>query len=333
MDIFDPRPSAERAVWLARENLLHSQKSLDYLLDACEGCLPDALRTASHDFLRSLSDDSTARASGLVFTAIWRLANAIRRKDESEIHMVLTNLVMGSALSARSCRFLVGSAAGACGADRNFLHGLGDDTYETVFHDASPNAALARMHTLDDCLRRLRSIDPVLHGEVAEIVNEIYLFEATTCHSRDTLYAGSDFHRLGCLYVNAVATSKPAWFWLDKLVRESAHQVMLSLMIHDEFVLNDDSERYTSPLRKEPRTVTGIYHAMFVVYRIVHCFRRALATQTLTDAERSYIADSITQYERKFSDAHRVLIEHGKLTAGARHMLDQCRHLMQEIHA
>ena len=94
-------------------------------------------------------------------------------------------------------------------------------------------------------------------------------------------------------------------------------------MLEEEVVLNADHERYKSPCVRKV-TIAGIYHAAFVIYRIIYCFDALLKKQKLTDKESVGIRDSLLDYIRKFHDAHRVIETYGKLTSYGETLMTAC---------
>ena len=51
------------------------------------------------------------------------------------------------------------------------------------------------------------------------------------------MYAESKLNYLGCVFINTDMEEHPWYFWVDKLVHEAAHQMLLSIMIEEEVVL------------------------------------------------------------------------------------------------
>ena len=51
------------------------------------------------------------------------------------------------------------------------------------------------------------------------------------------MYLVSKLNYLGCVFINADMDEHPWYFWVEKLVHEATHQVLLSIMLEEEVVL------------------------------------------------------------------------------------------------
>lgn len=101
-------------------------------------------------------------------------------------------------------------------------------------------------------------------------------FKIKPLGSGTVIYAGSKLDYLGFVFINADMEEHPWYFLVDKLVHEVTHQVLISIMLEEEVVLNPDRERYKSPLRTKGCTLWGYTMAAFVIYRIVVVFHYLL---------------------------------------------------------
>lgn len=107
---------------------------------------------------------------------------------------------------------------------------------------------------------------------------------------------------------------------LEHIVHEAAHIHLNSILATDPLVLNDISELHTSSVRKDPRPLIGIYHAMFVSCRVLMAF----------NACRGYLNNMYmsTQYEivqEQFNKAFAICESHAKLTKLGKEILENCR--------
>jgi HEXXH motif-containing protein len=73
-------------------------------------------------------------------------------------------------------------------------------------------------------------------------------------------------------------------------------------------VLNSDDERFTAPLRPDPRPMMGIFHATFVLSRVVRVFRRLAAH----DPKR--FAASVPYFIDRFTAGHETVVKHARLS-------------------
>lgn len=156
---------------------------------------------------------------------------------------------------------------------------------------------------------------PLWWQELATLVSLIVLAESASPEHR---FAGaSAFAAWGAILVNPRAQSDLRTLALT-LIHESSHLKLFSAYLDDEIVLNDPDETYSSPLRREPRPMNGIYHAAYVLARMVD-FSEALLRSGQADAVfgqggaaglRTACDASATAFEA----AHDVIARHGRLT-------------------
>ena len=160
--------------------------------------------------------------------------------------------------------------------------------------------------------------------EIDNIVDDIYVFGVDFKDSQEMVYSGSDFDKLGCIFFNEeIFVDKDDLFILDKIIHESTHQILLSVMIHDEVVLNSDDERYPSPLRTGLRTMNGIYHAAFVLYRIARFFNQIIKKQN-TQYSYDDLISHINKNKEQFLACYDVISKNGKLTNLGSAIIENC---------
>jgi hypothetical protein len=65
----------------------------------------------------------------------------------------------------------------------------------------------------------------------------------------------------------------PVLYYLEQIIHEVAH-THLDLIIdeYDPIILNDDNSSYVSPIRHDKRPMKGVFHACFVLVRILYIF-------------------------------------------------------------
>ena len=78
------------------------------------------------------------------------------------------------------------------------------------------------------------------------------------------------------------------------------------MMGQDPMVLNPETELFPSPIRIDKRPMIGIFHASFVLARILFAFR-------ILEGNKG-VFEIIEKTERALNDCLSVIEEHGKLT-------------------
>lgn len=66
----------------------------------------------------------------------------------------------------------------------------------------------------------------------------------------------------------------PLLFYFEHIIHEASHLHLYAMMGEDPLILNEESERYSSPIRVDKRPMSGIFHAVFVLARIIRALHR-----------------------------------------------------------
>ena len=114
----------------------------------------------------------------------------------------------------------------------------------------------------------------------------------------------------GNIYIRVPAESdNHAAYYLEHIVHECAHQYLFALQLMDPVVLNDKSELYDAPIRKQKRPMDGVFHACFVLARMVRCFRK-----TNEHINEKYNSQFRERIEAWFDKSYQVVKEYGQLS-------------------
>ncbi len=128
---------------------------------------------------------------------------------------------------------------------------------------AESTAATDIIHeTLEAAARHL----PVWHDEFLALVSQV-LLSVPDAGSAKRFGGASTFDAFGAILINPrhIPTHEAA---LMSLVHESSHQRLFLYHLDDPVLLNDAEPRYRSPLRREPRPMEGVFHAVWVSARM-----------------------------------------------------------------
>jgi len=150
---------------------------------------------------------------------------------------------------------------------------------------------------------------PDFYGESKIFIKELLFFK-----SKD-LKHGTSFDLLGLIYIREKEESCTRIDMIDCLVHETAHLYLYVLSSFDEIVLNDYDETFKSPFREYERPMMGIYHAVFVIARLIMAFdvikKKAVG---LSVDEIAQITAYLEKYKKLFQASFPTIKEHGKLT-------------------
>ncbi|MPW54925.1 aKG-HExxH-type peptide beta-hydroxylase [Moraxella catarrhalis] len=289
-DIYNPNQSL--AIVLRGANNEKIVDSFYYLLDVCDEIL-------DKDFKKNIAKniefaESHSILGDILFHFINHLVKSITKNNIYEINDVFISFNKFISFYDR---------------EKIIFSGVGD----------VGNLYLNQFNKIND-----KDIDFETYMEIDNIVDDIYVFGVDFKDSQEMVYSGSDFDKLGCIFFNEeIFVDKDDLFILDKIIHESTHQILLSVMIHDEVVLNSDDERYPSPLRTGLRTMNGIYHAAFVLYRIARFFNQIIKKQN-TQYSYDDLISHINKNKEQFLACYDVISKNGKLTNLGSAIIENC---------
>nr|BET98710.1 hypothetical protein TCT1_36310 [Xenorhabdus sp. TCT-1] len=320
---FTHHPSYNQSEYLknfTQEKLL---SSLEYVLYVCDDVLDKNIISEVVDFI------SKARkkrySSGFLFYIIKEIGKAIENQSVHRIHQCFNLIPLLNITPAT--KVIVGNKENLPTGMFDFYSKINDDVYGFEYVDIEIENESLIQDSLNEAFKIIFDIDSELYREIIKIVDEFFIFRT---HKRDNniVYSGSDFNKLGTVFINEeICKSDNIYFLVDKIIHESAHQVLLSIMTLDEIVLNDDRERYPSPLRTGLRTMNGIYHAAFVLYRI-SCFFNKLVKSDPSDTKAII---NLEQNVRQFKDCYGVISNKGALTNAGKNIIDACNSEIEAI--
>lgn len=323
----DARPDASRDREVRLEVNRRFLASFDELLNAIgeSGIDVSSARRKLDDILPS------GKMSGMCHVVYDRLLASARDQDGDEIERILRIFpevpshvgqanIIGWYLDGYSTP-LHELYFDAC--DESFVR-----TYGVHFDGVnnSPEEYREARVALGQALRRMAVIDPELHAEFETLVSDVMTFHSPTMNAATSLCA------LGIIRVSHLRPGQRWTRYLENLVHEAAHQHLNYIWFFDPIILNEDSGTYASPLRREKRPLSGIFHAMFVLARTMYMIRKLEAradfdpeTETIESAYNN--AGNSASFERKFEDCWTVLKDHAKLTAAGASLMKSSREL------
>jgi hypothetical protein len=301
-------PVESRAIYLREKFNRSLIASFKYLLDICEDAIPADLVYASNQKLDSLKPEM--KLSGL-FSALHE--SLYKGAKEKNIQRIITTL---NALSEND--FIV--------EDINYLN-LNDlkneffteliqeilckempsrDVNFLSLHVAEFNKAKEAIQQGFDILKRRF---PDFFQEAQELVSEILLLSATGIKS------GTSTYLFGMIYKDPSHNLARVTDVLDLIIHEQSHLYLHMLVNDNPLVLNPPSEEYESPLRKEKRPLIGIYHATFVLGRMIYVLGEAIELHEIPGNEESYCREQIAFYKKRFDVGFATLKHHANMSS------------------
>lgn len=165
-------------------------------------------------------------------------------------------------------------------------HTLLDTDPDRDFRPVAPasKAANRAINLIDAAFELMARCDASLHDEVRSLVRLPVLAAPSSESDQDNFNGASTFFFWGGILLNA-EHDRGTLAMVDLLVHEASHLLLFGLVEGKALTRNDATERYSSPLRSDPRPIDGIFHACFVATRVAEAITRLLESGRLTAEE------------------------------------------------
>lgn len=154
----------------------------------------------------------------------------------------------------------------------------------------------------------IRETWPEAYTELCTYVKRLHFFESKTA------IGFVDFEANGTVFLRCKTINNPVKL-SEEILHEAGHVKLNCTLANAPLFLNDPGEMYSSPLRRDPRPMFGLFHQMFVLVRL-HQYYTRLVKNCLTE---NTPIDLITSH---LAQVIRVVTDHAKLTLSGKFMLD-----------
>ena len=208
-----------------------------------------------------------------------------------------------------------------------------EDRYRRLFladlHVELPDDAL-----MADCRRRfdeafelLDTGFPEMAAEIRELLREIVVAAGPEDPKALTFDGASCYMLWGAILLNARG-QKTVLDTAQALAHESGHNLLFGFSSSGPLVENADDELFSSPLRKDPRPMDGVFHATYVVARMHQTLIRLLASGVLNADQTAAAQADLAAHARNFAIGDAVVREGGRLTEVGRATIEAARDYM-----
>jgi HEXXH motif-containing protein len=272
---------------------------------------------------------SEARFPPSTFALYYDLVPALEEGDYDAAQRLFSELAKERPVEASISVQALGEGRSARHAKR--YRRMMDSDPAATFEMLPPSPAISNAFRarFEQAMSVLDQAVPELAGELRAIISELVMVvgDDDAEHEFD---GGSSYMLWGALFLNA-ARHPTSIELIEALAHEGAHSLLFGLCTEEPLTENADDERYSSPLRDDPRPLDGIFHATFVLARM-HWVLTGLLELQILDSESTAAALHAREQDRsRFEDGYAVLARHARLTetgdavmASARRYMDSC---------
>ena len=314
--MLDLHPDPARARALDQRMRDRLADSLAYIFEAAEGRLALPGEDERESFLGRLRRDPVAPT---VFGAYCDLVLAIEAGQNAVAEALLAEIVAASSAPRLKVQVLADPAEDRVAARYERLI---DTDEQRSFKLCAPPAAEAEACAalLRRALEVLDRGHPALADELRGLIREYVLVDTRQEPGASDLSGASSFMLWGAVMLNA-RIHVDLVDLLAALAHESGHNLLFGLCADGPLVLNEDDERFASPLRSDPRPMDGIVHAVFVVARMHEALSTLLRSGELSEAEAVRARDTLGIEERAFRRGRETVRAQAQLTELGRNVM------------
>lgn len=172
------------------------------------------------------------------------------------------------------------------------------NTYENIYSELS---------------QQLKRVDIDLYQEISTYVTRLKLFNGKAIRGATSASV------FGAIYLRLPKDTENAEvYFTDHIVHEASHLHLDILLAFDKIVLNEDAEKFQAPIRIDPRPMFGIFHATFVLCRMIRVFQRIISEKPKKEyIDRLYIIRKQFDQGLETIEKHAILTMKGKLIKGS----------------
>lgn len=193
--------------------------------------------------------------------------------------------------------------------------------YNIALRGLPQTEELKAKQRLEQGVKYLQHNCPKALVSVQELVHQIF-FVGSDCPENHYTLALTGVVTQGMVFINAEKNTD--WVsLLDKYVHEAAPAYLFLINQEELLVLNDPKRLYPSPVRHDMRPMEGVYHAVFVLMRLLYTFSMILEDSSLVESDKKDIVSLIKTYSDSLEKGYDTVMEQGELTQVARILLEE----------
>lgn len=302
----DALPCQERGAYLSKSIRNKLIDSLDYLLEVNKNILPGEYYNKVKNILETIYITKKLPGIYYAFNSFLLQATCSGEMDCLGKYISALSLITPKAEISYSSFAEDKKNEGKNELLRKYM--LFDLMSETDIFAPTPEAARTMEVLVKETLELINNIEPIFYQEMLEFVSEFMFFESSG------IKAGSSFDLFGMIYISAVNHRSSIVNMADVIIHEAAHLYLYAIGVEDPLVLNEYEEKHFSPIRGQARSLIGIYHAMFVLARVIYFLRQLKKSAFLLLSDREETEVLLDRYQNMAIESLRTVQTHAKLT-------------------
>jgi hypothetical protein len=304
---FDPSQARAEAVSARMRGRL--AESLRYILDQATGHI-EVPWTEMAGFLARLS---SGPVSPLVFGTYCDLVLALDADALDEAAALLKEIAAAPNAPAELRILELGDPDTDPAANRYRRLVDTDESLPFTINPPLPAGAAAMRALIAEAFALMDAGNPDLAGEIRTLLREIVLASGSD-DPKGVQFDGVSSFLLWGGTVLEVRSYTSALEMVQALAHESGHNLLFGLCTDGPLHINEDEERFASPLRIDPRPMDGIIHAAYVSARMHQSVQRLLDAGVLDEVQAREAREAVIANAKRFAMGMQTVDQHAKLT-------------------
>ncbi|MGQ3888476.1 aKG-HExxH-type peptide beta-hydroxylase [Legionella sp. CNM-1927-20] len=160
-----------------------------------------------------------------------------------------------------------------------------------------------------EAVQLITAADSKFAHEIETFVSTLYLVD-----SKVNVGATSPKF-FGAIYLSLPSSNLADYsmlFLLELLIHETSHLFLNTIIAYDPLILNEETERFNSPIRTDLRPLLGIYHATFVLSRVLRLFKKIKELNLFSN--HLILTEAIINLAKKYEAAYKITYQKAKFT-------------------
>ncbi|KTC74880.1 hypothetical protein Lbir_0670 [Legionella birminghamensis] len=250
-----------------------------------------------------------------LYTQYFWLLEAMRKDSVIEVNLVIRSIIYSTQWTGNEIQITLG-------LQEDWEKKAFAEEVTTAFGPQKLNAFTPSQDELQGfqsevlkALQLISATDSGITAEISSLVSTIHLVKS------DMNIGATSPKFFGAIYLSAPngnLSELSSLFLVEHLVHETSHLFLNTILAFDPLILNEEEERFSSPIRSELRPMLGIYHASFVLSRVIRVFKR-MKQLNLHDSKQ--LEACIADLEKKYKAAYTTADKLGILTALGKQIL------------
>lgn len=175
----------------------------------------------------------------------------------------------------------------------------------------------ALIQKINKAIQTIHHYTPLMGCEVDHFMKKVYIT------SSPKMISGTSFNLFGAIYLGDSLLKEHDIIMSTSIIHEVAHLYFYALSTIDPLIVNDYEEKYPSPLKTDERPLIAVFHAVFVLSRMVNFLK-----QILNYPKSPLYQEALIEYHKNiafFEAGYETVSKNAKLTTMGKKFLRDIR--------